>query len=55
MSFSHWAWFSIVALFFSAASLRRRMLAKQRIIDRVIGVALIALAGCLVLPGLGFT
>jgi threonine/homoserine/homoserine lactone efflux protein len=54
MSFSHWAWFSIVALFFSAASLRRRMLAKQRIIDRVIGVALIALAGCLVLPGLAF-
>jgi threonine/homoserine/homoserine lactone efflux protein len=53
MSFSHWVWFSIVALFFSSGPLRRRMLEKQCIVDRVIGAALIGLGACLVLPGLG--
>ncbi|MBD8681069.1 LysE family transporter [Pseudomonas sp. CFBP 13719] len=53
MSFSHWVWFSIVALFFSSGPLRRRMLEKQHVVDRVIGTALIGLAACLVLPGLG--
>lgn len=53
MSFSHWVWFSVVAVFFSAEALRRRMLEKQRTIDRIIGAALIGLGACLVLPGLG--
>jgi len=52
MSFSHWVWFSIVALFFSSGPLRRRMLEKQRLVDRVIGTALIGLGASLVLPGL---
>lgn len=52
MSFSHWVWFSFVALFFSAQALRQRLLAKQQIVDRVIGTALIGLGVSLVLPGL---
>ncbi|WP_295475670.1 LysE family translocator [uncultured Pseudomonas sp.] len=52
MSFSHWVWFSFVALFFSAEALRQRMLARQRLVDRVIGTALIGLGVSLVLPGL---
>ncbi|PTT28687.1 LysE family translocator [Pseudomonas sp. HMWF021] len=51
MSFTHWAWFSLVALFFSTERLRRRMLEKQRLIDKVIGTALIGLAACLMIPG----
>ncbi|PYC25556.1 lysine transporter LysE [Pseudomonas jessenii] len=53
MSLAHWVWFSLVALFFSTERLRRRMLEKQRIIDRVIGIALIGLAACLLIPGVG--
>lgn len=53
MSFSHWVWFSFVALFFSAEALRRRMLEKQLTIDRIIGAALIGLGASLMLPGLG--
>jgi threonine/homoserine/homoserine lactone efflux protein len=53
MSFTHWAWFSFVALFFSAEALRRRMLEKQQVIDRLIGTALIGLAALLVIPGVG--
>lgn len=53
MSFSHWVWFSVVALFFSAEVLRQRMLKKQHIVDKVIGTALIGLGGCLVIPGFG--
>ncbi|QCI14164.1 LysE family translocator [Pseudomonas putida] len=51
MSFSHWVWFSFVALFFSAEALRQRMLAKQHILDKVIGTMLIGLGVSLVLPG----
>lgn len=40
MSFAHWAWFSIVALVFSNKHLRAAMLARQRLLDRVIGAAL---------------
>ena len=43
MSFAHWLWFSLVAVFFSSAVLRRAMLERQRLVDRVIGVALIGL------------
>ncbi|GAB7528925.1 LysE family translocator [Pseudomonas sp. 3A(2025)] len=53
MSVSHWAWFSLVALFFSAHALRQRLLEKQLIVDKVIGVALVSLGACLVMPGLG--
>jgi RhtB (resistance to homoserine/threonine) family protein len=53
MSLAHWVWFSLVALFFSTEGLRRRMLEKQRVIDRVIGTALIGLAACLLIPGIG--
>lgn len=53
MSFFHWLWFSFVAVFFSAEILRRRMLEKQGVLDKVIGAALIGLGSCLVLPGFG--
>ncbi|MDH0733358.1 LysE family translocator [Pseudomonas sichuanensis] len=43
MSFAHWVWFSLVAVFFSSAGLRAAMIERQRIVDRVIGVALIGL------------
>lgn len=53
MSFSHWLWFSFVALFFSAEALRQRMLDRQHIVDKVIGTILIGLGVSLVLPGMG--
>ncbi|MCQ4297715.1 LysE family translocator [Pseudomonas stutzeri] len=53
MSLSHFVWFSLVAVFFSAEAMRRRILRKQHIVDRVIGAALIGLGASLVLPGLG--
>ena len=43
MSVAHWVWFSLVALGFSSASLRRVMIDRQRLVDRVIGVALLGL------------
>ncbi|QVM96047.1 LysE family transporter [Pseudomonas sp. SORT22] len=43
MSLAHWLWFSLVAVFFSSAVLRQAMLERQRLVDRVIGVALIGL------------
>ncbi|WP_409308500.1 LysE family translocator [Pectobacterium sp. B1J-3] len=43
MSVSHWIWFSIVALFFATTAMRERLLRKQFLVDKVIGVALIAL------------
>ncbi|MDD0975109.1 LysE family translocator [Pseudomonas fontis] len=51
MSFAHWLWFSLVAVFFSSAALRRKMLARQRVLDRVIGVALIGLGGTVMFAG----
>ena len=53
MSFAHWLWFSLVALFFSTSGLRRRLLEKQRIIDKVIGTTLMVLAACLLIPEVG--
>ncbi|UTM00102.1 LysE family translocator [Alcaligenes nematophilus] len=47
MSFAHWVWFSIVALVFSNKRLRAAMLARQRLLDRVIGVALFSLGASL--------
>lgn len=47
MSVAHWVWFSIVALFFAAPAMRRRLLDKQHLVDKGIGVALIALGASL--------
>ncbi|EYC50576.1 lysine transporter LysE [Hylemonella gracilis str. Niagara R] len=43
MSFAHWAWFSLVAVFFSSDGLRRILLGQQKAVDRVIGGALMGL------------
>ncbi len=51
MSFAHWAWFSLVAVFFSSVALRKAMLARQQMVDRVIGVALIGLGVAVALAG----
>ncbi|UVK82420.1 LysE family transporter [Pseudomonas sichuanensis] len=51
MSLAHWAWFSLVAVFFSSAGLRAAMIERQRIVDRVIGVALIGLGLAVVVAG----
>lgn len=53
MSFSHWAWFSLVAIFFSSESLRRTMLDKQHAIDKIIGSALIVLGLSLAFVSVG--
>ncbi|WP_431223686.1 LysE family translocator [Serratia sp. L9] len=47
MSFAHWAWFSLVALFFSNVTLREVMLSKQTILNKTIGGILIGLGGAL--------
>ncbi|WP_079229774.1 LysE family translocator [Pseudomonas putida] len=51
MSFAHWAWFSLVAVFFSSARLRALMIARQRLVDRVIGLALISLGLAVAVAG----
>jgi len=51
MSFAHWLWFSLVAVFFSRARLRAAMIERQRTVDRVIGVALISLGLAVVVAG----
>ncbi|MFV3291086.1 LysE family translocator [Pseudomonas sp. NY11955] len=43
MSFAHWLWFSLVAVFFSSTALRKAMIERQMLVDRVIGLALIGL------------
>lgn len=43
MSVAHWAWFSLVALFFSHPALRAAMVQKQRVLNKIIGGVLIAL------------
>ena len=43
MSAIHLAWFALVAIFFSQASFRLRMVKQQRTIDRLIGMLLMAL------------
>ncbi|WP_027017203.1 LysE family translocator [Comamonas composti] len=48
MSLAHWVWFSAVALFFAAPAMRQRMLERQGIVDKGIGIALIALGASLV-------
>nr|WP_189657051.1 LysE family translocator [Pseudomonas peradeniyensis] len=51
MSFAHWVWFSLVAVFFSNHLLRRAMIERQVVVDRVIGVALIGLGLAVVVAG----
>ncbi|WP_194789856.1 LysE family translocator [Pseudomonas sp. UFMG81] len=51
MSFAHWLWFSLVAVFFSSSSLRRAMIERQVMVDRVIGVALIGLGLAVAVAG----
>lgn len=53
MSFTHLAWFSLVAVFFSSEVLRKTMLDKQRTVDKVIGTVLIALGLSLALTAVG--
>lgn len=43
MSFAHWVWFSLVAVFFSGTALRKAMIERQVMMDRMIGLALIGL------------
>ncbi|UYA62047.1 LysE family translocator [Pectobacterium colocasium] len=49
MSIAHWVWFSIVALFFATPVMRRRLLDRQRLVDKGIGIALITLGASLAL------
>ncbi|MNH48314.1 hypothetical protein D3C79_1120630 [compost metagenome] len=51
MSFAHWVWFSLVAVFFSSTALRKAMIERQRLVDRVIGVALIGLGLAVAVTG----
>ncbi|WP_248918652.1 LysE family translocator [Pseudomonas entomophila] len=51
MSFAHWAWFSLVAVFFSSVGLRKAMIERQVIVDRLIGVALIGLGLAVAVAG----
>ncbi|HDS1757836.1 LysE family transporter [Pseudomonas sp. M5] len=51
MSLAHWAWFSLVAVFFSYAGLRKVMIERQRLVDRLIGVALIGLGLAVAVSG----
>lgn len=43
MSMAHWAWFSLVAVFFSEERLRTGMLKRQLLLNRGIGSVLVAL------------
>nr|WP_254170958.1 MULTISPECIES: LysE family translocator [Pseudomonas] len=51
MSFAHWVWFSLVAVFFSSTVLRKAMIERQVMVDRVIGVALIGLGVAMMAAG----
>ncbi|WP_322880804.1 LysE family translocator [Pandoraea sputorum] len=47
MSVAHWAWFSLVALGFSAGWMREAMMRRQHLVRRTIGGALMTLGGLL--------
>jgi RhtB (resistance to homoserine/threonine) family protein len=51
MSVAHWLWFSLVAVFFSSAALRKAMIERQVVVDRLIGVALIGLGLVVMVSG----
>ena len=52
MSFAHWLWFSLVAGFFSSTALRKAMIDRQVLVDRVIGLALIGLGLAVAVTGI---
>lgn len=52
MSFAHWLWFSLVAVFFSSTALRKAMIDRQVLVDRVIGLALIGLGLAVAVTGI---
>lgn len=43
ISFTHWLWFSLIALFFAAPTIRSRILNYQLVMDKVIGTLLMML------------
>ncbi|MFK0086923.1 LysE family translocator [Pseudomonas sp. NPDC090755] len=51
MSIAHWLWFSLVAVFFSSTVLRQLMLERQRMVDKVIGLALLGLGVAVMFSG----
>ncbi|MCW3479807.1 LysE family transporter [Neisseriaceae bacterium JH1-16] len=53
MSFAHWAWFTLVALFFSHCRLRNAMLQGQVLLNRGIGTVLVGLGVALALAPMG--
>ncbi|MDN0074608.1 LysE family transporter [Crenobacter sp. SG2303] len=53
MSFAHWAWFTLVALFFSHNRLRNTMLRGQQLLNRGIGTVLVGLGVALALAPMG--
>ncbi|MGL4860654.1 MAG: LysE family translocator [Enterobacteriaceae bacterium] len=55
MSFAHWVWFSLVALFLSKEGLRNRLLQKQQTINRTIGILLTGLGIWLALTAFSFS
>ncbi|CAG9295198.1 LysE family translocator [Celerinatantimonas diazotrophica] len=55
MSFAHWLWFSLVALFFTAQTIRLRILSHQLIADRIMAVVLIGLGMLLAVSHLNIT
>lgn len=52
MSVAHWLWFSLVAVFFSSTALRKAMIERQKLVDRVIGLALIGLGLAVAVTGM---
>ena len=52
MSFAHWLWFSLVAVFFSSTALRKAMIERQMLVDRAIGLALIGLGLAVAVTGI---
>lgn len=55
MSFAHWFWFSLVALFFTANTVRMRILNHQLIADRIMAVVLVGLGILLAVNHLNIT
>lgn len=52
ISVAHWLWFSLVAVFFSSTALRKAMIERQGLVDRVIGLALIGLGLAVAVTGM---
>lgn len=52
MSVAHWLWFSLVAVLFSSTALRKAMIKRQTLVDRVIGLGLIGLGLAVAVTGM---